>query len=239
LPRGKRWSSGVERRTVAAVGCSVTLRWRTRRRWWASTKRINRAKLAPGHRSLVHGELVAQDEVSRASWRWLPQRNGQSRSRWSSVLIMGQRLSPDRSRRINHFSAGRGFGEGHRAAGRTWNGGTSRGRATSRGRGFAAISTLSAATCPGRAVVLLLHAPGAARPGRPGTRTSPSRGCPGSRPWRRGAPAGLRRVFSSWRTAGFGGSPFRRFPRSPFPRGGSNPPRGKSAGGTLPWRRGA
>jgi hypothetical protein len=27
LPRGKRCSSGVERRTVAAVGCSVTLRW--------------------------------------------------------------------------------------------------------------------------------------------------------------------------------------------------------------------
>lgn len=54
--------------------------------------------------------------VSKTSWRWPPQRNGKSRSMWSSVLIMGRRLSPDQSRKINHLSARRGFGEGHPSA---------------------------------------------------------------------------------------------------------------------------
>ena len=56
--------------------------------------------------------LLAQgDWFSRASWPWPPQRNGKRRSRWSSVLIIGQRLSRDQSREINRLSAGRGFGE--------------------------------------------------------------------------------------------------------------------------------
>ncbi|PYN83310.1 MAG: hypothetical protein DMD96_02750 [Candidatus Rokuibacteriota bacterium] len=38
---------------------------------------------------------------SRASWRWPPQRNGRSRSRWSKRVIIEPRLSPDQRRQIN------------------------------------------------------------------------------------------------------------------------------------------
>src|SRR5438132_6483689 len=38
---------------------------------------------------------------SRASWRWPPQRNGRSRSRWSKRVIIEPRFSPDQRRQIN------------------------------------------------------------------------------------------------------------------------------------------
>src|SRR6266404_2178191 len=47
-----------------------------------------------------------------ASWRWSPQRNGRSRSKWSRRVIIGLGLSLDQSRQINHLAAARGFGEG-------------------------------------------------------------------------------------------------------------------------------
>ena len=49
---------------------------------------------------------------SRASWRWPPQRNGRSRSRWSRRMIIGLGLCPDHGRQINHLPVGRDFGEG-------------------------------------------------------------------------------------------------------------------------------
>ena len=49
---------------------------------------------------------------SRASCRWPPQRNGKSRSRASSVLIIRRQLSPGQSREINHLAGGWSFGEG-------------------------------------------------------------------------------------------------------------------------------
>src|SRR5260370_15926322 len=47
-----------------------------------------------------------------ASWRWSPQRNGRSRSKWSRRVIIGLGLSLDQSRQINHLAAARGFAEG-------------------------------------------------------------------------------------------------------------------------------
>src|SRR5256712_8513387 len=38
---------------------------------------------------------------SRARWRWPPQRNGRSRSRWSRRVIIELRFSPDQRRQIN------------------------------------------------------------------------------------------------------------------------------------------
>src|SRR5207245_2579088 len=49
---------------------------------------------------------------SRASWRWPPNRNGRSRSRWIRRMIIGLGSSPDQSRQINHLLTGRSFGEG-------------------------------------------------------------------------------------------------------------------------------
>ena len=40
---------------------------------------------------------------SRASWRWPPQRNGRSRSRWSRRVIIELGFSPDQSRQVNHW----------------------------------------------------------------------------------------------------------------------------------------
>src|SRR5205814_1607601 len=48
---------------------------------------------------------------SRASWRGPPQRNGESRSRWSRVLIMDRNCLLIRAERAIR-STGRGFGEG-------------------------------------------------------------------------------------------------------------------------------
>src|SRR3989441_3096118 len=50
---------------------------------------------------------------SRASWRWPPQRNGRSRSRWRRRGIIGLGVSLDQSQQINHLLTGRSFGEGH------------------------------------------------------------------------------------------------------------------------------
>src|SRR5947208_12613713 len=49
-----------------AVGCSVTLKWTTRRRWWASTTRTKRTRsraVGMVKKSIVHGELLTQGKV--------------------------------------------------------------------------------------------------------------------------------------------------------------------------------
>jgi hypothetical protein len=46
---------------------------------------------------------------SPITWWW---HSGKKRSRWSSLVIMGRRLSPDQRRTINRLLAGRDFDEG-------------------------------------------------------------------------------------------------------------------------------
>jgi hypothetical protein len=56
--------------------------------------------------------LVAQGEVLEGKLLVATQGSGQRRSRWSSVLTMEPRLSPDQGRRINFEDLGRINGGG-------------------------------------------------------------------------------------------------------------------------------
>ena len=53
-----------------------------------------------------YGELLAQGEGLEGELPVAAAEEQKSRSRWSSVLIMRQQLSPDQSREINHLASG-------------------------------------------------------------------------------------------------------------------------------------
>ena len=81
--------------------------------WPARPRRADQScVVSAGHRSLVHGELLAQREVLQGELAVAAERNGKSRRRWSRRLIIEPGSSPDESRQINHLPAGRSFDEG-------------------------------------------------------------------------------------------------------------------------------
>ncbi len=115
----RAWSNARRSGAAATAG-----RWRgSRSRGAASTR--PRPWPARPRRGDQSGESVGRVAVrlytascwrkarfSRASWRWPPQTNGRSRSRWSRSVIIELGFSPDQSRHINRLADGRSFGEG-------------------------------------------------------------------------------------------------------------------------------
>src|SRR5207245_8824997 len=90
------------RRSVA--GDTTTSDWRHPVQTLASPTQKRRSVV----RSLGRGAVLLytaswwrKARFSRASWRWPPQRNGRSRSRWSKRVIIELRFSPDQRRQIN------------------------------------------------------------------------------------------------------------------------------------------
>ena len=81
----------------------------------AAIPRPEQDKIAGLVRAPVAPRVVPQSMWARRAWGrghrlHPPQRSGRSRSRWSSMPIIGRRLSPAQSRRINSLSAEWGFG---------------------------------------------------------------------------------------------------------------------------------
>src|SRR5262245_31420862 len=49
---------------------------------------IDCPELRSADRSFINGKLLAESEVSRASWRWPPNRKGRNRNTWSRRVII-------------------------------------------------------------------------------------------------------------------------------------------------------
>src|SRR5438128_8878414 len=92
------------RRTVA--GATITRDCRHPVQTLASPTQKRRSivrSLGRGFVLLYTASWWRNARFSRASWRWPPQRNGRSRSRWSKRMIIAPRFSPDQRRQINNL----------------------------------------------------------------------------------------------------------------------------------------